>query len=133
MWEIRDGTKLLARGGQVAEFPEGKHFLSQPMEQMQYAVYRLNDGELSRHIHKPRNRQGKYPTNEFFVVLSGCLEVSFYSENRTGLASRRQIISGGFFCQHTGGHGFKIIEPETVFIEVKHGPFTAVEDDKEKF
>ena len=133
MWEIKDGTKLIARGGQVSEFPEGKHFLSQPIDRMQYAVYYLNGGELDRHTHKPRNRQGKYPTHEFFVVLSGRLEVLFYTDERVEFAERKQLTSGDFFCQHGGGHGFKVIEPETVFIEVKHGPFTTSEDDKERF
>ncbi len=133
MWEIKDGTKLIARGGDVYDFHAGAHFLSNPKEALQYAVFNLPQGDsIQPHIHKTRERQGEYPTHEFFIVLEGALEVVFYSEERIVLG-HRVLYDGDFFCQHSGGHGFRTIARGTIFIEVKHGPFTTVEDDKEKF
>ena len=133
MWEIKDGTKLIARGGSIYDYESGAHFLSKPKEKLQFAVFNLPSGEiLNRHIHKKRQRRGFYPTHEFFIVMNGKIEVMFYTEERVVL-KRMALSQGDFYCHYSGGHGFKVILPNTVFIEVKHGPFSTVEADKIKF
>lgn len=132
MWTISAGIKLIARGGSINDYDKGSHFLSEDSEVMQYAVYSIDKEMISRHVHKPRNRQGKYPTHEFFIVWCGTLLVTFYTMDKQVISSK--VLHGGdFFCQHSGGHGFESLEYGTVFMEVKHGPFLGVEIDKIKF
>ena len=133
MWEIKDGTKLIAQGDSVFEYEFGTHFLSKPEEALQYAVFNLPNGEIiDRHIHKTRLRTGIYPTHEFFLVMRGKLQVDFFNDKKVDMGSCL-LVQGDFFCQYSGGHGFKVLSPGTLFIEVKHGPFVGVEADKEKF
>jgi len=130
MWEVNAGTKLIARGGNI--FSE-EGFLSNPDEYLQFAVLCLSDGqEIQRHVHKRRNRHGRYPTHEFFVVFGGMLKVQFYSDDKV-LIDSKTLVSGDFYCQYSGGHSFLSLSEDTLFIEVKHGPFSNVEDDKIKF
>ena len=133
MWAIKDGTELIARGDNIFNFEPGVHFLSNPDEWMQYAVLNVNEGtDIQRHIHKRRFRHSFSITHEFFIIWFGCLLVQFFSTSKE-LVSQKELIPGDFFCQYSGGHGFVVLAPGTLFIEVKHGPFTTIEDDKEKF
>jgi hypothetical protein len=46
---------------------------------------------------------------------------------------RAILKAGDFIMLYDGGHGFKVLQDNTVFIEVKNGQFVTVEQDKDKF
>ena len=133
MFEVRDNKLLLAIGGHEEDIGEDRLFYGSEEDWMQWATFWYNkDKKIEPHIHKKRNRQGKYKTHEFIYVIRGCLRVDFYNLNKKLIESKK-LHKGGFVMLYDGGHGFVIEKPDTKFIEVKHGPFVSVEKDKEKF
>jgi len=133
MFEIRDNGLLIARGGGVSDIKPGRNFYSNPEEWLQFGSFWYQEGEkIQAHVHKLRNRQGKHKTCEFFYVISGCLQIDFYKIDKEFIESRR-LYAGDFVCTYDGGHGFEVKASDTIFLEIKHGRFVSVEDDKEKF
>jgi hypothetical protein len=64
------------------------------------------------------------------VVLKGLAIIDVYDDDHELVASR-EFGQGDVMLMVGGGHGFRIIE-DTVFLEVKQGPYTGLEE-KERF
>jgi hypothetical protein len=97
-------------------------------QQVGYVVHRAG-GKIQRHTHRElkRNIEG---TSEVLVVRRGHCELEIYNDKRE-LVSTRELYEGDIALMVNGGHGFRIIE-DTVFLEVKQGPYTGI-DEKELF
>ena len=133
MKDIKCGKLLVASIGNVAEIQKGKTFSLNPLDPLQYGLFNLLKGEiLQRHIHKVRSRVKRHKTLEFLYMVKGELEATFYSLER--VMFHKQILKeGDFVMLYDGGHGFKVLRDDTVFIEVKNGVYVSVESDKVKF
>jgi quercetin dioxygenase-like cupin family protein len=97
-------------------------------QQVGFVVYAAG-GEIQRHVHNPIERH-LVGTSEVLLVRKGRCEVDIYSDDRK-LVATRQLRHGDIILTVAGGHGFRILE-DTVFLEVKQGPYTGV-DDKVRF
>jgi hypothetical protein len=64
------------------------------------------------------------------VVRQGCCEVDIYNDDRQ-LVATRELREGDIMLMVGGGHGFRMLD-DTVFLEVKQGPYTGI-DEKERF
>jgi len=97
-------------------------------QQVGYIVYPAG-GEIQRHLHRPleRNLVG---TSEVLIVRRGRCQIDIYDDGRKLVASR-ELRSGDITLMVGGGHGFRMQE-DTVFLEVKQGPYTGI-DEKECF
>ena len=97
-------------------------------QQVGYIVYPAG-GEIQRHLHRPleRNLVG---TSEVLIVRRGRCQIDIYDDCRELVASR-ELRSGDITLMVGGGHGFRMQE-DTVFLEVKQGPYTGI-DEKERF
>ena len=97
-------------------------------QQVGYIVYPAG-GEIQRHLHRPleRNLVG---TSEVLIVRRGRCQIDIYNDCRELVASR-ELRSGDITLMVGGGHGFRMQE-DTVFLEVKQGPYTGI-DEKEHF
>jgi len=97
-------------------------------QQVGYIVYPAG-GEIQRHLHRPleRNLVG---TSEVLIVRRGRCQIDIYNDCRELVASR-ELRSGDITLMVGGGHGFRMQE-DTVFLEVKQGPYTRI-DEKERF
>ena len=97
-------------------------------QQVGYIVYPAG-GEIQRHLHRPleRNLVG---TSEVLIVRRGRCQIDIYDDCRKLVASR-ELRSGDITLMVGGGHGFRMQE-DTVFLEVKQGPYTGI-DEKERF
>ena len=97
-------------------------------QQVGYIVYPAG-GEIQRHLHRPleRNLVG---TSEVLIVRRGRCQIDIYDDGRKLVASR-ELRSGDIMLMVGGGHGFRM-EEDTVFLEVKQGPYTGI-DEKERF
>lgn len=97
-------------------------------QQVGYIVYPAG-GEIQRHLHRPleRNLVG---TSEVLIVRRGRCQIDIYDDGRKLVASR-ELRSGDITLMVGGGHGFRMQE-DTVFLEVKQGPYTGI-DEKERF
>jgi len=110
--------------------PEKTTFLT-PSEfnlQVGFVVYPAN-GEITRHVHRPLERH-IVGTSEVLVVKKGQCQIDIYNDDRD-LVATRELRAGDIMLMVGGGHGFRMLE-DTVFLEIKQGPYTGV-DEKERF
>jgi hypothetical protein len=110
--------------------PEKTTFLTPPefKQQVGFIVYPAG-GEVRRHVHRPLERH-LVGTSEVLLVRQGRCEADIYNDERE-LVATRELREGDILLMISGGHGFRMLEP-TVFLEVKQGPYTGV-DEKEVF
>ena len=110
----------------------GTTFIGDSKEMLQFSVLRYKKGKvLQDHIHKVRWRTIER-TQESWVVVRGLAKVSIFDEHKN-LIHYQTLGAGGFYISYRGGHGYEILEDETIVIENKLGDFIGVEEDKEKF
>lgn len=124
-----DGKALtrIVHGGQL---PDRTTFLT-PAEfkqQVGYIAYPAG-GEIARHAHRPLEHH-MIGTSEVLFVLKGRAWIDVYDDSHVLVASR-ELAQGDVMLMVGGGHGFRIIE-DTVFMEIKQGPYMGV-DEKERF
>ena len=86
-------------------------------------------GEVKRHVHRSIERQLK-GTSEVLVLRKGRCIMDIYNDQKELVASR-ELKTGDIMLMVSGGHGFRMLE-ETVFLEVKQGPYLGI-DEKESF
>ena len=133
VFEVRHNKELIAVGGNVRNIQIGSQFFGDGSEMMQWGTMRYDEGQvLLPHVHKRVNRQAKYRTHEFVYVVQGRLEATFYTLEKKFIITK-VLEAGDYVCLYGGGHGFRVLEDDTRFLEIKHGPFIGVEQDKEKF
>jgi hypothetical protein len=110
--------------------PTETTFLTPPefKQQVGYVVYPAG-GKIQRHVHRPLERH-LVGTSEVLIVRRGRCEIDIYNNERE-LVATRQLRQGDIMLMVDGGHGFRMLE-DTVFLEVKQGPYTGV-DEKERF
>jgi hypothetical protein len=110
--------------------PEKTTFLtpSEFKQQVGFVVYSAG-GEIQRHVHRPLERH-LVGTSEVLIVRRGRCEIDIYNNERE-LVATRELWQGDIMLMVDGGHGFRMIE-DTVFIEIKQGPYTGL-DEKERF
>jgi len=129
--EIKHNGKLIAIILRTNYTVNKTTFFSPPdfSQQLGYIVYRENE-IIKAHFHKKNNRKITL-TQEVLFIKKGKLTVNFYTNKKEYITSR--VLNSGdiiFLC--SGAHGFKMIE-DTEMIEVKQGPYSCKEDDKEIF
>jgi len=110
--------------------PNKSTFLTPPeyKQQVGYVVYPAG-GEITRHVHQPLERH-MVGTSEVLVIRRGRCEIDIYNDNRD-LVATRELFEGDIMLMVGGGHGFRMLE-DTVFLEIKQGPYLGIEE-KERF
>jgi hypothetical protein len=110
--------------------PRETTFLTPPefKQQVGFIVYPAR-GEIQRHVHRPLERH-LVGTSEVLIVRRGCCEIDIYND-QLELVATRELRQGDIMLMVGGGHGFRMLE-DTVFLEVKQGPYTGI-DEKERF
>jgi hypothetical protein len=97
-------------------------------QQLGFVVYPAG-GAVKPHLHRSMERKIK-GTSEVLLIKKGRCEIDIYN-NRKELVATRELREGDIVLLVDGGHGFRMLE-DTVFVEVKQGPYTGVEE-KERF
>jgi hypothetical protein len=110
--------------------PDRTTFLTPPefKQQVGYVTYPAG-GVIARHMHVPIHRH-LIGTSEVLVVLKGHAWIDMYDDAH-GLVASRELHAGDVMLMVGGGHGFRIME-DTVFLEIKQGPYEGLEE-KERF
>ncbi len=113
-----------------ALLPKETTFITPPefKQQVGFVVYPRR-GQIARHVHRAIERH-LIGTSEVLVVRSGRCEIDIYNDEKEVVATR-ELRTGDIMLMVGGGHGFRMLE-DTVFLEVKQGPYTG-EDEKERF
>lgn len=97
-------------------------------QQVGFIVYPAG-GEVARHVHRPLERH-LVGTSEVLIIQKGRCFMDVYDDNKM-LISTHELTEGDVMIMVGGGHGFRMLE-DTVFLEVKQGPYTGI-DEKERF
>jgi len=97
-------------------------------QQVGFIVYPAG-GEVKKHLHLPLESH-LVGTSEVLVVQKGRCLVDIYNDSRE-LVATRETKAGDVMLMVGGGHGFRMLE-DTVFLEIKQGPFLPVAE-KEHF
>jgi hypothetical protein len=121
----KDGAALcyLIRGSMA---PEETTFITPPefKQQVGFVAYRAGS-EIPRHEHVPLERH-LVGTAEVLVVRRGRCLMDIFDDDRKRIATR-EIVAGDVVLLVGGGHGFRILE-DTLFLEVKQGPYLGLEE-----
>jgi hypothetical protein len=110
--------------------PEKTTFLTPPefKQQVGFVIYK-KDGEVRRHIHLGIERH-LIGTSEVLILQKGNCLMDVYNNDQQ-LVATRELETGDIMLMVGGGHGFRMLE-DTVFLEIKQGPFLDVKE-KEHF
>lgn len=110
--------------------PRETTFLTPPefKQQVGFVVYPAG-GEVARHLHKPLERH-LTGTSEVLILRKGRCIMDVYNNDKELVASK-ELNEGDIMLMVDGGHGFRMLD-DTVFLEVKQGPYTGI-DEKERF
>jgi hypothetical protein len=125
-WEDQPLTYII----RADPLPDQTTFLTPPefKQQVGFVVY-PRGGEIARHVHRPLERH-LIGTSEVLVLLKGRCLIDVYNDERE-LVATRELQVGDALLMVGGGHGFRILE-DTVFLEIKQGPYTGLAE-KERF
>ena len=99
-------------------------------EYIQVCARKLSDKiTVPAHRHLPVKRETDI-TQEVWIVLQGRIKAKFYDLDNSFL-HEAEIEKGGCMVLFRGGHSLEVLEEDTLFYEIKTGPYYGVEDDKE--
>jgi hypothetical protein len=127
---VMDGSQPLAYIIRAGFLPERTTFLTPDefKQQVGFVVY-PKGGEIARHVHRPLERH-LVGTSEVLVLRRGRCLMDIYNDAKQ-LVATKELAAGDIMLMVGGGHGFRMLE-DTVFLEVKQGPYTGIEE-KERF
>lgn len=129
---IYDSDFLIATLRRSMDWKPGLDFITEDEDYLQVGTWNYDKGRiLERHEHNYAPRKSMI-TQECVYVVSGSMEVNFYSRKRNFLCSEI-LIAGDYAVIFGGGHEYKILEDNTKVLETKNGPFLGVEIDKTKY
>jgi len=124
---IKQGDKIFAiiiKGNSVKKY----QFFSPESFPLQIGAVYKNGGEKIRsHLHNEPIKTVRI-TQEFLYIEKGKVRVSIYN-NSGKIIAKRILKQGDKILSASGGHGFEILE-DTVFFEVKQGPYPGYEKAK---
>ena len=124
-----DPNLLLAQINRLEDIPKGKQQLSDAKEFLQIGTYALAPREhipAHKHIWK---EGGKTITQESWIVIRGSIKGVFYDIDDT-VIGEDVLYPGDCFVAYYGGHSLTNLEDNTVFYEIKTGPYQGRENDK---
>tara|TARA_B100001287_G_C22669354_1_gene524516 strand:- start:486 stop:911 length:426 start_codon:yes stop_codon:yes gene_type:complete len=104
--------------------------LSPDGECLQVSSKKLKAGQVFKpHRHLPISRN-TLKTQETWIILDGEIRAVFYDIDNS--VYREEILkSGDCVVCYNAGHGFEVIEDNTILYEVKNGPYYGLKKDKE--
>ena len=129
--EVRHNNRLMAIILRSNYTNDKTVFFSQPdfSQQLGFIVYK-KDGVIKAHFHKKVHRKITL-TQEALFIKKGKLIINFYTTDKKYVTSR-ELNTGDIVFLCSGGHGFKMFE-DTEIVEVKQGPYSGKDSDKEVF
>ncbi|MBT5028706.1 MAG: hypothetical protein HOH38_11690 [Nitrospinaceae bacterium] len=110
----------------------GSHFATSLENPLQVGVIEREAGDvISSHKHLPVQMDHCGTRQEFLHVMTGKVRVTFFDIDGQRVIDK-VLVQGDSLLQISGGHGFEFEEP-TRLIEVKLGPYTTLENDKQMY
>lgn len=126
-----DGKKMALKFS-ADNVPEGLSFLCENEDFIQVGTWRYKKGKrLLNHTHNFVNREANR-TQEYVYVVKGSLK-AFVCDEHEQLLEEVILNPNEGLVFFAGGHGYEILQDETVVIEVKNGPYLGAEVDRRRF
>ena len=111
------------------EITDHRHNLSEESECMQVAAKKVQSGtHFPAHRHNRCDRNTT-ETQEAWVVLQGKINAKFYDIDDTKILET-ELAPGDCAVVFQGGHGFSVLEDDTIIYEFKNGPYFGRDSDK---
>lgn len=132
MREVEYKGALLAQIISIDECKEEFNFFTRQEDALQIGLFRYGEGRIiQNHVHNifPRTAE---KTCEMLLVLQGRMRADIYTNEREFVQSE-EVGANELIILLDGGHGFQVLEPDTVILEAKNGPYFGVTQDKVKF
>lgn len=131
--KILDKGTLIAIVGSVDDMPKGNNFITDNDLPMQVGIMHVDKTALCKnHVHKMRSHQYKAISIEYHMITKGKVRLSLFRDDKTLI--KKMILKPNMFSLLIhGGHGYEILEDDTVMVECKLGQFESVESDKVQF
>ena len=132
MREVEYKGTLLAQIIAIDECKEEFNFFTRQEDALQIGLFRYGEGRIiQNHVHNifPRTAE---KTCEMLLVLQGRMRADIYTNEREFVQSE-EVGANELIILLDGGHGFQVLEPDTVILEAKNGPYFGVTQDKVKF
>ena len=130
MKKIEKNGVVYAVYDSLASIGKGVNWYSKDTDFMQVASMSHDKGKVVKpHLHVVRPRLVEY-TQECVVLIKGKIEFSFYDKNKKFL-DKATLGPGDVVTIFSGYHGMEVLEDNSVYFEIKNGPFTGNEVDKE--
>lgn len=128
--KITDNEQVLCILIRANLLPSETTFITPPdyKQQVGFIAY-PSGGEITRHTHRALERH-LTGTSEVLVLKKGRCLIDIFNDAHELIATR-ELQTGDVMLMVGGGHGFRILE-DTVFLEIKQGPYTGL-DEKERF
>ena len=76
---------------------------------------------ITSHVHLKNERKVKL-TQELWLVLQGKISVQIFDIDKKKIKNFF-LEKGDFYILYHGGHSFKVLSKEAIFIEIKNGPY----------
>lgn len=112
------------------EVTSHRHNLSDEKECLQVAAKRVHsDSKFPAHHHNICDR-ATTKTQEAWVVVQGRIKAVFYDIDDSKILET-ELSSGDCAVVFNGGHGFEVVDNDTIIYEFKNGPYYGVDVDKE--
>lgn len=111
------------------DWNKGLNFITPVNMFLQVGTFWYQEGkECKAHRHILNERPNNL-TQECNIIISGSLLATIYDDENKEIY-QTVLNSGDLIVVIQGGHGYKILEPDTKVVECKNGPFVSVEKDK---
>ena len=88
-----------------------------------------NNIKVGAHRHLPIERQSDI-TQEVWIVLKGKIKVGIHDLDSSFIQGV-ELVDGDCLVLFRGGHSLEVLEDETLFYEIKNGPYYGADCDKE--
>jgi len=129
---IRDGETRLAIYYPASADKKGLSFITEDKDLIQAGCWSYGRGtRLQPHIHNLMPRQAT-KTQEALLIKSGRLAAYIFNEDLK-LIRRLELGAGDLLVLLNGGHGYEILEDDTLVFEFKNGPYPGAEADRSRF
>jgi hypothetical protein len=122
--------KLISSVVSIEDIGSYRTDISPESEFLQVSARSLNDKVFVKaHKHKPILRETTI-TQEAWIVHRGKIKAMIYDIDKTFI-EEIIITDGGCIVLYNGGHSLTSLEENTIFYEIKTGPYFGYENDKE--
>ena len=123
-------NKLIASYIRFGEVSDHRNDLSPKEEYLQASARKVKNGTIVKaHKHLPVDRNSDI-TQEAWIIIKGSVLARFYDLDDVYLQDLT-LFKGDMVVFYRGGHSLRVLEEDTVFYEIKTGPYLGVENDKE--